>query len=57
MDNNQEFHFSFYKNEGDIYSTGENFPAENLPEAYKNFKEKYPDIEPFCVHNKTLINK
>lgn len=54
---NHIFHFSFFKEKTDIYSKGENFPAKNISEAYKDFKTKYPDIEPFNVLDKTILNK
>jgi uncharacterized protein YktA (UPF0223 family) len=53
----QKFHFSFFKEEEDIYSTGVNIEKSNLIDAYLEFKKQFPGKEPFCVHNKSLINK
>ena len=49
------FHVSFFPNQKSPISSGVNINAKNSAEAYFKFKENHPDIEPFCIHDKSQL--
>lgn len=53
----QEFHFSYFEKEGDLYSKGITIKAADLISAIALFNDKVKGVTPFCIHNKTIIGK